>query len=54
MTWTTITDGRSRTVKASAVDRVLNDATDAWCVSATAYGDGSNRGSPRALDPNCP
>jgi hypothetical protein len=55
VTWIAGTEGRSRTVRASAATAAGNDdATSAWCTSGTTYGDGTQRGSPGALDPACP
>lgn len=52
--WTTSSTGRSRTVRASAASAGGNDDPASWCLSASTYGDGTNRGSPGTLDPACP
>lgn len=53
--FTTSTSGKSLSLDPAAQDPTANDDVAAnWCLSTTAYGDGTNQGTPGAAGATCP
>lgn len=51
-TWPVRPDA-SMSLRAGSANTAANDAPEAWCRSATFYGDGRNAGTPRAANGSC-
>lgn len=54
ITWTTITEGATRSLDANKYSAAQNDPDASWCLGKNAYGDGGDFGTPKAPNPSCP
>ncbi|HVK84684.1 MAG TPA: hypothetical protein VM513_11285 [Kofleriaceae bacterium] len=52
--WTSVTSGVARQVDPDALTPADNDVATNVCAAAATYGDGTNTGTPRAANANCP
>ncbi|MGE0547562.1 MAG: lamin tail domain-containing protein [Kofleriaceae bacterium] len=54
ITWTSATSGVSKQLDPDQFTTTANDMTDNFCVGAAPYGDGTNMGTPRSANAQCP
>ena len=54
ITWASVTPGRAAQLDPDLTTAVANDLTASSCLATTIYGDGSNQGTPRAANAQCP
>lgn len=54
VSFTTMPDGASFALSESHADPTANDAVANWCTSTTAYGTAGNKGTPGAVNADCP
>ena len=54
ITWTTVTEGQTRSLDGNKYSAAQNDLDSAWCLGTAAYGDGGDLGTPHAGNGLCP
>ncbi len=54
ITWASVASGIARQLDPGATTTTGNDSATNFCAAMTAYGDGTNLGTPKAANPACP